>query len=549
MFFQRVLLAGFVVAIMAQATLGGEFVTPPGKTAPGPRPRVVSDGSGARAMRDMMQEVVLRTIGVGVAVFTCVTCNKQFGRACELGRHYSSPGSSGCVNPNTAGVACVRRKTYTFLQKRDVLFFYDELIREGHFNPVDVLAVRAGVPHSCIHDWIRDRAQIFHLAGTDHYARKRKFRIGVPEFPEAEFQLYLRFVWRRKHLKRRVGYKWIQRNMLELVRIHHHTQEAAEFKAGNTWCRKWCRRWSVTNQCRTNTKTTSLQDRLPQIRRFHQFLIYGLQRSEPQRCPKYGRFPPSRMFHMDQVPLPFSPNTRKTMNPRGDQCVLAEPAGDGGKRFATLQITICADPSQPPVNIEIYFRGTGARLSEEERAHYENLPGVTVRFQPKAWADENICIQYLRAFRGQVADRGEVMLGMDNHGSQRTELCRKFMEHFMIVPAYTPATCTDCISPVDRHVGQTIKEAIYQKYEDAFDKDYDSWLLDRSDGGLSSTKKRMLVATWTSEAWKAFTESAKSRRLVAGAFVKTGFLVAKDGSENSLIELHEKRMPAGTYDF
>ena len=163
MFFQRVLLAGFVVAIMAQATLGGEFVTPPGKTAPGPRPRVVSDGSGARAMRDMMQEVVLRTIGVGVAVFTCVTCNKQFGRACELGLHYSSPGSSGCVNPNTAGVACVRRKTYTFLQKRDVLFFYDELIREGHFNPVDVLAVRAGVPHSCIHDWIRDRAQIFHL--------------------------------------------------------------------------------------------------------------------------------------------------------------------------------------------------------------------------------------------------------------------------------------------------------------------------------------------------------------------------------------------------
>jgi hypothetical protein len=57
---------------------------------------------------------------------------------------------------------------------------------------------------------------------------------------------------------------------------------------------------SRVSACRTNNHKESVEERLPAIRNFHRWLIYGLQRSAPQRCPKYGR-----MYHMDQV-LPMS---------------------------------------------------------------------------------------------------------------------------------------------------------------------------------------------------------------------------------------------------
>ena len=59
----------------------------------------------------------------------------------------------------------------------------------------------------------------------------------------------------------------------------------------------------------------------------------------------------------------------------------------------------------------------------------------------------------------------------------------------------------------------------------------------------------MLVAKWVSKAWTEFTRNPKYHGGVRSTFVKMGFLVAKDGSENKLIELHKTQMPAGAYDF
>jgi UDP-N-acetylglucosamine transferase subunit ALG13 len=49
----------------------------------------------------------------------------------------------------------------------------------------------------------------------------------------------------------------------------------------------------------------------------------------------------------------------------------------------------------------------------------------------------------------------------------------------------------------------------------------------------------MLVATWTAEAWE---EVCRDHHvMIRQAFVETGFLVAKDGSENGLIKLEATR--------
>jgi hypothetical protein len=155
-------------------------------------------------------------------------------------------------------------------------------------------------------------------------------------------------------------------------------------------------------------------------------------------------------------------------------------------------------------------------------------------------------MQYLMDFREQTIHQGEVMLGMDNHGAQQTELCRAFMDMMDIQPVWTPANCTDCTSPVDHHVGQTLKLKIGKRYEEAYEQDEDSWHLPKREGGLGSKRKRMLLAGWVEEAWEEF--CADNHECIKSAFVTTGFLVAMDGSENEKIRLRAND-PEGLYTF
>jgi len=93
-------------------------------------------------------------------------------------------------------------------------------------------------------------------------------------------------------------------------------------------------------------------------------------------------------------------------------------------------------------------------LSQREWDHYASLKNIGVHFQAKAWAHHKYSLEWMERFRAQTLGKGEVLLGMDNHGPQKTPLVRAFMSAMGIVPAYTPADCTDCVSPVDHHVGK-----------------------------------------------------------------------------------------------
>ena len=487
---------------------------------------------------EMMNLTAAAATGV-VASFVCKQCRKTFHNGSGLGSHYST-------NPTHAPTEyrqrlstkrTRRRRPFTFRQKRKCLLDYDEIVRSNKFaDPVGEVCRRNGIKQGTFSGFKANRVEIFQLCATKGMANKRKNRAHAdPDHPVAESILYGRFVWRRRYLRRRVNRKWFRKNMLSILKT---MPDGAGFTASNRWVQLFQRRWDISYQCRSNKHTDSILDRLPIIRSFHQWLIYGLQRSEPQRCPKYGRFPPKRMFHMDQVPCPFSPGTKRTLNMRGEPCAIKEPGGEAStKRMCTLQVTICADPLQQCVPLEIIFRNSsgGAGLSKDERDYYKTLPGIRVRFQGSAWADENIMMDYFRDFRRDTAHLGEVLLGMDRHGSQKTPLCRAFLELMHIVPAFTPANCTDCTSPVDHHVGKAIKDIIATKYEAEYEENEDEWHKPKKEGGLSDKKKRMLVAKWASEAWAEFITNRQ--HTIVEAFVETGFLLAKDGSENHLIKL------------
>jgi hypothetical protein len=456
------------------------------------------------------------------------TCPRVFQQACHLRRHYQCSGH-GQTKPTTPRKR--KRCNYSYRRKRDIILELDALRATGVECPAQLLSHRTGIHESLLSKWVKARHEVFARARMRGKSGLRKFRPDGGHHGDLEATLYGLFVWRRKYQRLKTSYTWLRESMQDLLQA-----QAVYKNPSQGWCIRFCARWDITHQCRTNKHKTPVQDRLPAIRKFHTFLIYGLQRTHPQRCPKYGRFPPHLMYHMDQVPLAFSPGSKRTLNMKNEPCEMAEPGGSGAsKRFCTLQVCICAKADEQRVNIEIYFRGKGNRLSQVEKDFYATLPNINVRFQEKAWVNEIIAMEWLEYFREATLDQGEVLLGMDNHSSQRTPLCEAFMDLMNIVPAYTPANCTDCTSPVDRNVGQAIKLKIAKRYHETYRANKAQWELPKREGGLSNSRKRMLCAQWASEAWSEFCQD--NQDCIRRAFVGTGFLVAKDGSENDKITL------------
>ena len=389
-----------------------------------------------------------------------------------------------------------------------------------------------GINASLFPKWEQQSDDIAIMVAIGQGNRKR-LNYTPARFPDEEERLYVMFFNRRFYQGYRVDNHWLRWNMRALLRESKPPGWSAA-KLSNGWLQGFCKRYSISDQAKTNTKSSNVHDRIPYMQKFHQFLLYDLQWSAPQRCPKYGRFPGHLMFHCDQIPIPFSNGRGRSLNMQGFPCRLKGPYSGAEKRMATLHLTIRAEGEQIVTPILI-FRGTGKRISALERSQYPT--NIRIFWQPKAWVDESVMEDITTAFELETAelrDRyGEVLLGMDNHGPHRTRhmLDRYWRSH--IVPLFTPYGCTDCVSPCDKNVGQHIKESMGVLYEDCLERYHDHW-----EEGVSAPARRILIAQWLSAVWKQI-QAESADTLIRSAFVKSGFLLAKDGSENHLISIHK----------
>ena len=356
----------------------------------------------------------------------------------------------------------------------------------------------------------------------------RKHRARRARWEEAEEVLYQRFLFRRKCLRKGVSGTWLKVQMSEILGQYFGMQRSKVLSNG--WLHKFQRRYGITSQCRTNKHKQSVQTRLPVIRQCHQYIRH-IQSQDPaqQSSAKYGRFSLKQMWSMDQSPLSFSAGTSRSLNPVGEPCAVMEK--DSDKRFCSLQIAICADAKEMVnTKIDIIFNGQGLRISAAERAHYDALRNVRVRWQENSWADGVIMMQWYLDFREDTLHLGEVMLVLDNHGAQKTEACRRFMDAMDIIPVYIPPYCTDCISPVDCNVAVRIKQRVKVLFRAYEASQSDHWA-----DTITASEKRMLVAQWVSQAWSDFLR--EEGYIIEQSFVKTGVALAMDGSEDHLVKL------------
>ena len=194
----------------------------------------------------------------------------------------------------------------------------------------------------------------------------------------------------------------------------------------------------------------------------------------------------------------------------------------------------------------IIFRGSsGGKLPwPAERAAYDLLPNIRVAYQKNAWADSEFCQADIVNVADDIREAGvtgEICAGMDNHSAQRTDVMLKMYDMLGMHPLFTAADCTDCISPVDHHIGRFIQQHMGASYKAEISAHPEIWIATSAEEELedancsSAMHRRILMAQWLSRAWTDLTTNHKD--LIRAAFVATGFLVALDGSEDSLIQL------------
>jgi hypothetical protein len=394
------------------------------------------------------------------------------------------------------------------------------------------------VSPSLISKWCKP-ANVFITHRMISTKRKKRKRLGAgrpARFPAQEDLLYMAFYNRRVYQGLRVTHRWL-RLRFKLILLSEQPEGWLTCKLSSGWSSRFCKRYQITDQAKTNKKLLPLSDRIPRIQRFHTFLIYGLQCSGVERDPKYGRFPPEWMFYCDQIPLPFVYGKSRTLNPSAMDCWLAQP-GDGlEKRQATLHLTIRAEGPQV-AKPGVVFRGQGLVLTDWEKSQYPD--SVRVYFQPKAWVDTPVMTCIVDDFLEDLEDvDGEVMYGLDNLGAHHNTAIKAKLAANGVIPVFTPSQCTDVVAPVDHHIGAWMKQCMSYLYERELELNLNRW----EDGGLSAAERRIFIVNWVACAWESLKTKAE---FIRQAFVTTGWLLAKDGSENHLVVLKKW---AEAYDF
>ena len=146
---------------------------------------------------------------------------------------------------------------------------------------------------------------------------------------------------------------------------------------------------------------------------------------------KWGDYKPHQRLNIDQSPLPFAIECKKTYDiPDKDEKVwVNQPTPDAGKRFCSLNICFSPDGTQP--RIAVISRGKGKQIAAEKEAWD---PDIDVYFQPNAWTDGGFCTEWAKRTRKPaVQGKHHFVLICDNLEGQKNP---EFKDAVRLVVAY-----------------------------------------------------------------------------------------------------------------
>eukprot|EP00117_Sycon_ciliatum_P034900 scpid75057/ scgid26549/ Pogo transposable element with KRAB domain len=225
------------------------------------------------------------------------------------------------------------------------------------------------------------------------------------------------------------------------------------------WFRRFQSRWNVSLRATTNRAQEEPERKLVLVRKFHTDIRSA------------GEFEKKNIANMDQTPLPFDLNVGKTYAEKGSKTVWCRSVGGSvmDKREATVQLTIYAD-GEPRVKPLIIFRGTGQRITQQEKQQYDHR--VTVHFQENAWCDESVFLFWARhMWPRDVAT--EKLLVIDSQRAQMTARARTALkEECNTAVVYIGGGLTSTLQPLDVLFNKPFK----QRVDDLFNEHLSSHL-------------------------------------------------------------------------
>ena len=342
----------------------------------------------------------------------------------------------------------------------------------------------------------------------------------------------------------RVTARFLRVAMRRSILEHYGEMAATSFRASHRWLQAFARRHRLSLRRKTNSKHMPIEARLAKCKRWHARFRRRLRRasSTAPLHETWGRWLPQDRISIDQVPCNLREGDGRTYAEVGSKRVwLVGSKQDDGKRFCTLQVAArCANgspnlPRHGQARLLVIFRGTGKRISPEEREAWH--PGVWVRFQKKAWADEALCEDYALVEMAEItaaarlAGRESVAI-FDNLHGQTTQTHLANLARNRCKRHLLPSNTTDELQLVDAGVGHALKTEMAHLHDDWLSKD-DNLELWTTATNFPVWRKRALVTWLAAQAW----ENVCRRFDFEAAATRLGMRMTIDGSGDELIRM------------
>ena len=410
--------------------------------------------------------------------------------------------------------------------------------------PLQETATQFNVHKSLVSKWAAQEDELRRVLTQTSAVRFSLHPGSKCRFPLAEAYTYTACKEHRTN-GLRVTARFLRVAMRRSILEHYGEVAAASFRASHRWLQAFARRHRLSLRRKTNSKHMPIESRLAKCKRWHARFRRRLRRESSTTAPlheTWGRWLPQDRISIDQVPCNLREGDGRTYADVGSKRVwLVGCKQDDGKRFCTLQVAArCANgspnlPRHGQARLLVIFRGTGKRISPEEREAWH--PDVWVRFQKKAWADEALCEDYALIEMAEItaaarlAGRESVAI-FDNLHGQTTETHLRNLARNRCKRHLLPSNTTDELQLVDAGVGHALKTEMAHLHDDWLSKDGNLELWTTATN-FPAWRKRVLVTWLAAQAW----ENVCRRFDFEAAATRLGMRMTIDGSGDELIQM------------
>ncbi|MEO0683927.1 MAG: hypothetical protein AAFY76_02490 [Cyanobacteria bacterium J06649_11] len=419
-----------------------------------------------------------------------------------------------------------RREQHSAIRKAQVIHDYEAGIGQ------DVIAAKYKINRSLVSKWNANKKKILECAASE-YRKHLKIR-PARKYNDLYKELLDEFKTARSK-GHRVNFGWLWSKARIIYRRQKNDPNVTVRKHVIT---AFIKRNRVRMRTRQRNRRESKEAYRNDLMKWHGTTRERLVKTgkDDQYDPKWGRFVPKQRFNVDQSPLPFAVETKRTYEiiekkqSKNHKVWISQPGSGLDKRQCTLQV--CFRPTGEQPRIAVIFRGKGKLGDDEKKAWHQD---VDVYFQQNAWADTEFSLKWVeKTLSPVVKNESRYALFCDNLTAQASDDFKKSVaETSSGIVWYGLPNATDLWQPVDAGYAELLKCFVNQEHTTWLDDEAnaDKWY----GGKFTAKERRILITHWVGNAYQKLIGPAYDN-FRWRMFQKTGCLITANGEEDNLIQ-------------